>query len=74
MSIEAFGFAVIDDEHGIDVRTVSPHERAAKVNWLCVAAHVEVTRAWTDRDINQAFEAYAENVRVARVRITATEN
>ena len=53
----------------IDVRTVSPTERAAKVNWLVVDRKMLVTNSARDDQIERAWEhlskeAFAECVRV----------
>jgi hypothetical protein len=59
--------------HGprILVSTISETERAAKVNWLVVAAGILVLADWSDRKISAAFNAHRRpGVRVVPVRVT----
>jgi hypothetical protein len=62
------GYAI--KQHGeIDVRTVSPTERAAKVNWLVVDRNMLITNSARDDQIERAWEhlhkeGFAECVRV----------
>ena len=56
----------------IDVRTVSPTERAAMVNWLIAARGVLVLADATDAQIRKAFEKVCASAgaRVVPVKIS----
>lgn len=56
MTTPTKGFAVYDEATGlIEIRTVAPTLRAAKVNALWVAG-VQVTNDWSEQLIGEAFE------------------
>ena len=51
----AWGWAVVDKNGDIDVKTVSPTERGAIVNWLVVEQKVMITNDWSDGKIYEAW-------------------
>ena len=53
---DAIGYAIATNDV-IDVRTVSPAERAAKVNYLVVVKGYAVTDFMTEMKINNVWEA-----------------
>lgn len=69
----AVGYAVVGQD-GIDVRTVSPTERAAKVNWLWVNGGT-VLRGDSDEQIADVFSVRTKEngERVVPVEIRETE-
>ena len=68
--MSASGYGVKNLFNGeIDVRTVSPTETAARVNWLIFTGTI-VTASWTDDHIEEAFERHAQSrFKVVPVRI-----
>lgn len=74
--MKASGFAVAVDEV-IDVRTVSPSERGAKVNWL-YGLGINVLDTWSDDIIERVWQHYSTGLKVdvqcIAVVITAKES
>jgi len=70
MTDTAYGFAV---QHGteIDVRTVSPTERAAKVNHLVANCGLPILASDTDAIIERVWKQTSDGRDVVRVRIEA---
>lgn len=70
------GFAYIDETGEINIKTVSPTERAAKVNAIVVLGYGIVPReSWGDEDINRAFERISRGKgRIGPVAITELSN
>lgn len=68
------GWAVKElGSNAIDIRTVSPTERAAKVNWLTLNLNLFVTYAnHLDEEINQNFDTFSRDIAVL-VKVTITE-
>lgn len=71
----ATGFAINEvGGGGILIDTVSSTRRAALVNWLMVAAGVEVTMAWTDDMIEQAWRSMrSAGIYCIKVEIDASQ-
>ncbi len=65
------GYAVILDNK-IDVKTVSPTRRAAKVNWLVVNMLCPIYTTTTDDQIEQMWSDLASGAFVAEVTISLT--
>lgn len=63
------GWAAVEDGR-ILVDTVSPHERAAMVNWLWVYAGVPVSMLWSEADIREAFHKRAPARKTTAQRVT----
>lgn len=65
------GWAVARDG-GVFVATVSPHRRAAIVNYLVVVHGISITQGWSDREIENVWESYApqHSASVIEVEIT----
>ena len=71
--VPARGFAAV--RHGeIDVRTVSPTIRAAKVNWLVVHRGIQIYVTTTDEEIEEMWKNWAHLVSVYGVTITRNES
>jgi hypothetical protein len=67
--MSASGYGVKNVATGqIDVRTVSPTERAAQVNWLGFNG-VVVFNGWPDEVIEDVFGKFAGGFKVVRLRI-----
>lgn len=60
----------IECDGEIDVRTVSPTERAAKINWLVVWCSVPIFNTTADEFIERAFEAFATREKAKCVMVT----
>lgn len=58
--MEASGWAIVQDGH-IDIRTVSAHPRAAKVNWLVTTARLMVYNSWTDELIESFWQKLSKD-------------
>lgn len=71
----AKGFAVIH-EGQIDVRTVSPTEMGAMVNWLTAACRILPVRGVADSIVRQAFHEQCDlrEARLVPVSINAVEH
>ena len=74
--METIGYAVVVDGD-IDMRTVSQHQRAAKVNWLWVNG-VRVTDNFSDVDIEYAWDKRRRDfpgvdISVRQVSVTVRE-
>jgi hypothetical protein len=65
------GFAIAGSD-GIIIKTVSETEHGAMVNWLYTDAGLNVTNAWSNDRIRDAFDTLKRNygVRVASISIT----
>ncbi len=62
------GFGVVDDD-GLDLRTVSPTERAAKINWLVTRAARRISSSTTDEQIETMWAEECRNALVRPVRV-----
>ena len=71
MSIQ--GYAIRTPAGGIDITTVSPTERAAKVNWLATACDTLVTRSADDGIIESMFAREAEHVQAQCIPVSVSE-
>jgi hypothetical protein len=69
---EATGYA-IRDAGEIDVRTVSPTPRAAKVNWLVTGFNARITNATTDEQIEAAWLQFSSMSPIECVRVAIKE-
>jgi hypothetical protein len=67
----SIGYAIIEKDGYLDVRTVSPTERAVKVNALVVIFKSMVSSTATDEQINDRFDYHnhRRGCRVAKVSI-----
>jgi hypothetical protein len=67
---EGSGWAVVQDGK-LQVSTVSPHRRAALVNWL-VCNGVMVYQNWTDLRIEETWAKFEKllDIRVVSVQVT----
>ena len=68
----AFGYAIVHNGEVI-VKTISPTERAAKVNWLVVEFGLAVTRWATDRSIENAWLNHKGSAECRRVQIEVVD-
>jgi hypothetical protein len=57
----------------IIVETVSPHERAAKANWLAVACGYRIRESHTDHEIEVWFETQSKRRRATLIAVEITE-
>ncbi len=71
-SRDATGFAVVDRDGNILIRTVAPEVRGAIVNWLFTIARVMVINSWPDDLIQKQFDLLKKEhgVRVTEVIIS----
>ncbi len=67
MKAEGFAIAVGDV---IEVRTVSPTERAAKINWLVVARAVPVGDDWSNEVIEKVWKHYTTETDIQCIAVT----
>ncbi len=65
---DLLAYAVIEAEV-IDVETVSPTQRAAKVNWLVVRRRCPIYQTTTDEQIEEMWQQRSGEARVQRVVI-----
>jgi hypothetical protein len=68
------GWAVIDKNGVVLVRTVSPSRRAAIINWLYTEAHMLITNSMDDDYIEQLWQSTPRRgAEVVRVLISVGE-
>jgi hypothetical protein len=54
----------------IDIRSVSPTERAAKINWLVVHCGYPILQSCPDEVIEEAWEAFSAHYKAECVTVT----
>lgn len=64
------GWAAVDADGDINVKTVSGTRRAAIVNWLVVGAGIMVLNHWSDEGIEETFQKQRTRHRVDVVPVT----
>lgn len=66
------GYAVVEPDIGIDIRSISTSPRGAKVNWLMTRAGVIVTNDWSDQMIDDTFERVGAKADAECRRVSVT--
>jgi hypothetical protein len=69
--IEALGWAVIDENGYIDIRSVAITERSAKVNFLMVVKDVEVHHSMTIDEVEALWQRHRGEYGITPVSVRA---
>jgi hypothetical protein len=67
--IPIIGWAVVDEDGLIDIRTVSGSRRAAVVNYLCVSCGVIVLHNASDQHIDDLWREHGGQARIISVAV-----
>ena len=73
MTIEAEGWAVIDGQGVLNVRTVSPTRRAAIVNWLLTDKGLMAFDVATDEQIERQWQFDSKDCGARLTRVSIQE-